>query len=113
LDSCTRSLLRKRFRSGGSGSSSSTSSNGNASGLTNGNNNGGNFISTSNCVGLSDIEELHRRAPVPYCGLLCAVEGSRKWRIEEPPIPSLTHGQNTDFDWRQFHGSSIYSFGFR
>nr|CDS30906.1 phosphoglycerate mutase [Hymenolepis microstoma] len=113
LDSCTRSLLRKRFRSGGSGSSSSNSSNGNASGLTNGNNNGGNLISTSNSGGLSDIEELHRRAPVPYCGLLCAVEGSRKWHIEEPPIPSLIHGQNTDFDWRQFHGSSIYGFGFR
>ncbi|KAM3171874.1 hypothetical protein ACTXT7_015701 [Hymenolepis weldensis] len=117
LDSCTLSLLRKRFRSGGSGGSSSNCSNGNPSGLTNGNNNnnnGGCVISTSNGGGMNDIEELHRRcASIPYCGLLCAVEGSRRWHIEEPPIPSLTHGQNTDFDWRQFHGSFICNFGIK
>ncbi|VDD79950.1 unnamed protein product [Mesocestoides corti] len=71
LDSCTRGLLKKRFRSG----------------------------------------ELHRRcASVPYCGLLCAVEGGRRWRLEEPPIPPFTHGQNIDFDWRQFQSYSFCSF---
>ncbi|KAM7537778.1 hypothetical protein Aperf_G00000078695 [Anoplocephala perfoliata] len=114
LDSCTRSLLRKRFRSGGSCSSSSNSSSGTAGGLANGTS--GNAVNSSGVGGggMNEIEDLHRRcALVPYCGLLCAVEGSRKWHLEEPPIPSLIHGQNADFDWRQFHGTSICSFGIK
>lgn len=111
LDFCTRSLLRKRFRSGGSGSSSSNSSNGTPGGLANGNS--GNGVNSSG-GGMNDIEELHRRcASVPYCGLLCAVERGRKWHLEEPPIPSFTHGQNADFDWRPFNGTSICGFGVR
>lgn len=110
LDSCTRSLLRKRFRSGGTGNGANVSGNG----LTNGNSGSNPSGSLSAGGGMNDIEELHRRcASVPYCGLLCAVEGGRRWHLEEPPIPSLTHGQNADFDWRQFHGSSICSFGIR
>ncbi|CDS41469.1 phosphoglycerate mutase [Echinococcus multilocularis] len=109
LDACTRSLLRKRFRSGGSGSGSS-SNNGNVVALTNGNSSNNN----SGGGGMNDIEELHRRcSPVPYCGLLCAVEGGRRWRLDEPPIPPLTHGQNADFDWRQSYSSSICSLGIR
>uniref|UniRef100_A0A5K3EJS1 Phosphoglycerate mutase family protein n=1 Tax=Mesocestoides corti TaxID=53468 RepID=A0A5K3EJS1_MESCO len=92
LDSCTRGLLKKRFRSGGGG--------------------GGNGISSNGAGGgMNDVEELHRRcASVPYCGLLCAVEGGRRWRLEEPPIPPFTHGQNIDFDWRQFQSYSFCSF---
>ncbi|KAL5104516.1 Ubiquitin-associated and SH3 domain-containing protein B [Taenia crassiceps] len=113
LDACTRSLLRKRFRSGGSCSGGS-SNNGNAVALPNGNSSNSSSGGGGGGGGMNDIEQLHRRcSPVPYCGLLCAVEGGRRWHLDEPPIPSLTHGQNADFDWRQSYGSSICSFVMR
>nr|VZI45195.1 unnamed protein product [Spirometra erinaceieuropaei] len=86
LDTCTRGLLRKRLRSGGGGGGSG---------------------------GMNDVEELHRRCLcVPYCGMLVAVEGKR-WHLQEPPIPCLSYKENSDFDWRQFYGSSICSLGFK
>ncbi|KAL5964056.1 Ubiquitin-associated and SH3 domain-containing protein B [Taenia solium] len=113
LDACTRSLLRKRFRSGGSCSGGS-GNNGTAVALINGNSSSSSSGGGGGGGGMNDIEELHRRcSPVPYCGLLCVVEGGRRWHLDEPPIPSLTHGQNADFDWRQSYGSSICSFGMR
>uniref|UniRef100_A0A0V0JB18 Ubiquitin-associated and SH3 domain-containing protein B n=1 Tax=Schistocephalus solidus TaxID=70667 RepID=A0A0V0JB18_SCHSO len=84
LDTCTRSLLRKRLHSGGSCSG-----------------------------GMNDVEDLHRRCVcVPYCGMLVAVEGKR-WHLQEPPIPCLSYKENSDFDWRQFYGSSFYSLGLK
>ncbi|VDN08838.1 unnamed protein product [Dibothriocephalus latus] len=83
LDTCTRSLLRKRLRSGGGSG------------------------------GMNEVEELHRRCVcVPYCGMLVAVEGKR-WHLQEPPIPCLSYKENSDFDWRHFYGSSSCSLGFK
>lgn len=42
---------------------------------------------------------------VPFCGVCVAEEtldshNNSKWRLVQPPIPSLAHGQNSTFDWR-------------
>lgn len=42
---------------------------------------------------------------VPFCGVCVAEEtldahNNSKWRLAQPPIPSLAHGQNSTFDWR-------------
>jgi len=38
---------------------------------------------------------------VPYCGLCVSEEQpNNTWKLVQAPIPSLTHGQNQAFDWR-------------
>ena len=48
---------------------------------------------------LDDFVKINQN--VPYCGMSVIEEsGNGTWRLVQPPIPSLIHGNNHKFDWR-------------